>query len=219
MTKWSILIATLARRGDALGQVLADLGPQLAATGDQIEVVALRNHAERPLGDVRQSLVDDARGEYISFVDDDDRLPDYYVSRVLPLLDGVDYIGWRMQCYEHGRPLNPTFHSLQYSRWFETPDAYYRDISHLNPVRRELAADFRCERPPEDVDWVIRMRGRLTTEHFIDDVMYHYYQSAADSSWRAGREPVWGGDTDLLTTPLVHRFDHIPGFRWHPGST
>lgn len=215
--RWSILIATLARRGDALRQVLGDLTPQLAEAAGQVELVILRNHAERPLGHTRQMLVEEARGEYITFVDDDDRLPDYYVSEILPRLDGVDYVGWQMQAYNYGQPMLPTFHSLKYTEWWESTVGYFRDISHLNPVRKELAADFRCDRPPEDVDWVVRMRGRLKTEHYIDRVMYHYFVNQ-DSSWRAGAEPIWNGYDDRFNGSM-HWANDVPYLRWHPEST
>jgi hypothetical protein len=216
--RWSILVATLARRGDHLRQLLSDLIPQLAGS-DEVEVVALRNHGERKLGDIRQSLVESARGEYLSFVDDDDRLPEYYVSEVLSRLDGVDYVGWQMQAYVNGNPLKPTYHSLAYDGWFETPDAYYRDTSHLNPVRTALArrCDFRATEPPEDVAWSDQLRGLVVTQHYVDRVMYHYY-ATMDSTWRPGHE-YWDGVSDPLDDYTYHWANDIPQFRWHPEST
>jgi hypothetical protein len=209
--KWSILIATLARREDKLNLLLSDLGPQIDG---QVEIVAYRNHGEHPLGHIRQSLVEAAEGEYISFVDDDDRVPEYYVSEMLPLLDGVDYIGFRMQAYLNDVPYKPTFHSLRYQGWSEDADGFYRDTSHLNPVRTALArqCDFRRTDPPEDVAWADQMRALAITEHYIDRVMYHYYSSSYDSAWRPGHEQPSGLPTDL---PAVH----VPNFRWHPASS
>lgn len=211
MLKWSILVATLARRSGHLANLLDDLDPQIR---EGVEVVAYRNHGEVPLGDIRQALVEEARGEYLCFVDDDDRLPPYYVDRVLPLLDGVDYVGWRMQAHINGVPLKPTYHSLEYDRWFETPDAYFRDVSHLNPVRTALArqADFRNAEPPEDVTWSDQIRPLLATQHYAgDDPMYLYY-ATNDSTWRPGHEPAWDGQSEPFPpTP--------PWLRWHPHST
>lgn len=215
--KWSILIATLARRCERLTEgVLADLAPQLEQVeAGQIEIVALRNHGEKGLGDIRQRLVEEARGQYLCFVDDDDRLPDYYVSEVLPLLDGVDYIGWRMQAYLYGISLKPTYHTLDVDHWYETDIAYWRDVSHLNPIRSALAkqCDFRRTSPPEDVAWTDQARPLVMTQHYINRIMYHYY-ATEDSSWRGGEH--WDGQSDHIdwTTPC-----EVPGFRWHPDST
>jgi hypothetical protein len=212
--KWSILIATLARREDKLGLLLADLAPQIDKAGGQVEIVAYRNNGEHPLAHIRQSLVESAVGEYISFVDDDDRVPEYYVSEVLPLLDGVDYIGFRMQAYLDGVPYKPTFHSLRYAGWSEDADGFYRDTSHLNPVRTVLArqCDFRRTDPPEDVAWADQLRDLAITEHYIDRVMYHYYSSAHDSAWRPGHEnpSTWTN----LSRPTID----VTNFRWHQAS-
>lgn len=216
---WSILIASLARRSELLARVLADLGQQ-SAPG--MEIVVYRNHGEKPLGEIRQALVEEARGEYLCFVDDDDRLPEYYVSEILPRLDGaIDYVGWRMQAYFDGLPLKPTYHTLDSDGWWETDTAYYRDVSHLNPVRTALArrCDFRRADPPEDVSWSNQLRAVLPSEPRQvvipdDKVMYHYYANN-DSTWRPGHEPAWDGAADPITeAPPVF----LP-VRWHPLST
>lgn len=183
--KWSILIATLGQRSCKFSSLLERLLPQVESV-DGVEVVALWNNGERPLSHVRQDLVENAKGEYISFIDDDDMVPDYYVSEILPLLDGVDQIGWRMQCILNGHYLNPTFHSLKYDHWWNDAHGYYRDISHLNPMRRQLAlqVDYRKCQPPEDVSWVSQMRGLVTFEHYIDKIMYYYHANSSDSTWR-----------------------------------
>lgn len=220
---WSILIATLARRNEKLVQLLTDLGPQLQLYQPMVEVVALRNHGQLPLSCYRQALVEDARGDYLCFVDDDDHLPGYYVETILPLLDGVDYIGWRMQAYINGQQLKPTYHTLDSDGWWETDYAYYRDVSHLNPVRTALArqCDFRRGDPPEDVSWADQMRPLVHTQNLCDGdrIMYHYQHSTADSAWHPTHEPEWNGASEQFTTPVVHQFDDVPGFRWHSDST
>lgn len=187
MTTWTILIATLGRREALLRRLLDSLMPQVAAAGGAVTVEALWNNGERPLGDVRQQLADGARARYVNFVDDDDEVPPYYVEKVLPLLDGVDYIGWRMQLFEDGRECKPTYHSLRYPEWYDDNDGYYRDISHLNPVRRKmLTGTSFCGECHEDSKWADQMRGRLRTEHFIPEVMYYYRYDHSESVQHRG---------------------------------
>lgn len=221
---WSVLIATLARRGALLDRVLADLRPGVTAAAGRVEVVAYRNRGERLLGEVRQALVEEARGAYLSFVDDDDRLPEYHVEKILErLVDGwPDYVGFRMQAYLDDRPLKPTYHNLGYGGWSEDAAGYYRDTSHLNPVRTELArrCDFRKTTPPEDVAWSDQLRAvlrelgeeRIVHQRYLDDVMYRYYANSGDSAWRPGHEA-----PDAASGPLPDV--DLPHFRWHPGST
>ena len=216
MTDWTILIATLGRRQARFLRLLGQLAPQMEEAAGRADVLALWNNGERPLARVRQDLAEHAQGTYISFTDDDDEVPPYYVPRVLPLLDGVDYIGWRMQCWLDGAPLKPTFHSLRYSHWSEDRDGYYRDVSHLNPVLRSKAlayADFTRQArgdPAEDVSWSAQMRGHLHTEHFIEDVMYYYRSSSEDSTWR-GIAP----ETGRYQRPEFT----APWFAYHPASS
>jgi glycosyltransferase involved in cell wall biosynthesis len=214
VTRWSILIPTLGERGPLLARLLATLLPQVDAAGGQVRIVALWNNGERPLAHVRQDLIDHADSDYVTFIDDDDLVPDYYVSRVLPLLDGVDQVGWRMQQFWDGAELKPTFHSLRYGRWFEDARGYYRDVTHLNPVRTELArkADFRVTLPPEDSAWVDQLRPHVKTEHYIEDCMYYYHFTEAGSRWTPGsviRHHV------TYAKPVIDNAN----FTWHPGSS
>lgn len=209
---WTILIATLAQRHERLQELLAVLLPQVDSAAGRVRVVALRNNGELPLADLRQALVECATSDYLSFIDDDDLVPDFFVDEVLPLLDGVDYVGWRMQCIQDGVPLKPTFHSLRYQGWFEDGDGFYRDVSHLNPIRTEIAkkADYRLTAPPEDVAWTDQVRPHVHTEHFIERCMYEYRASSGDSMWRHG-----------TATPgnYPHTAVDSPWFTYHPWSS
>lgn len=213
MTTWTVLIATLGQRAARFERLLTQLLPQLEPHDGAVTVCALYNHGERDLGTVRQELVEHATSTYVSFVDDDDELPDYHVAEVMTRLDGVvDYVGWQLQCYVNGTTLNPTYHSLRYRRWYHDRRGYYRDVSHLNPIRRELAlrADFRRGQPPEDVSWVDQVRPHVRTESYVDKVMYRYHSSSSDSTWGGvGVERVWH------RRPIVSH----PYFSYHPGSS
>lgn len=189
MTDWTILIATLGQRQERFQRLLQFLLPQVEEASGRVNVLAYWNNGERPLAEVRQALVDDADGTFVSFVDDDDLVAATYVPRILAAMnDGIDYVGFRLQCYVDGAPLKPTYHSLKYPQWYDDERGFYRDVSHLNPVRRELAlkADFRKTTPPEDVAWADQLRGILKTENFVNDVMYQYYSSSTDTTWRPG---------------------------------
>lgn len=211
---WTILIATLGQRATRFRRLLDVLLPQLDAHGGTVRVCALYNNGERPLGHVRQALIDHAETTYVSFIDDDDLVPSYYVDEVASRLDGVvDYVGWQMQCYVDDRTLLPTYHSLRYARWHHDDRGYYRDVSHLNPIRTELAryGDFRRGDPPEDVSWVQQVRPYVQTEAYVDKVMYYYHSSSTDTTWRRGTRLRRGRNVKC-------RVDH-PYFSYHPESS
>lgn len=210
---WTLLVATLGQRADRLRRLLDGLAPQLEAAAGRAEVCALYNHGERPLGHVRQDLLTHASTPYVSFVDDDDELPEYHVAEVLARLDGdVDYVGWRMQTYVDGHPLKPTFHSLRYRGWWEDDAGYYRDVSHLNPIRTDVArrGDFRRGEPPEDVSWADQVRPHVRTEAYVDRVMYHYRSTSTDTTWRG---------TGIARAPYDRPVLSYPHFSYHPASS
>lgn len=221
MIKWEILIATLCSRTESLARLLGVLMPQVDEVGrGDVHVTAYRNQGERPLADIRQALIDFSQAEYVSFIDDDDLPADDYVETILPLLDGVDTINWRMQVYIDGQAQKPTFHGLAFGGWYENVDGYYRDVSHLNPMRAELTrrCDFTKRLPPEDYGWVEQIRELVKTEHVIPytKVMYHYYHSStAGSMWVPGvaAKRYLGG-----ILPACPKIDS-PNFFVHPRST
>lgn len=207
--KWSILVCTIGQRDQRFKRLWAELKPQLA--GKEVEVLAYWNNGEKPLSGIRQSLVEESRGEYISFIDDDDLIPKDYVDVIYPLLDGVDYIGFQLQLYHNGETMKPTFHSLEYDRWHEDDQGYYRNISHLNPIKRSLVLEtpFVTESgQPEDADWAQRIAPRVKTQHYVDKVMYFYHHNTEDSFWR-GDLPI-----GAYQRPRIRHQQ----FRWHPNS-
>lgn len=210
---WTILIPTIGRRGDMFTRLMEGLLPQTEPYFGRVSVLALWNNGELPLPQIRDKMMDTALSEYTSFVDDDDELPPYYVEQVVPLLDGVDYVGWRMQMWDRGRKLPPTYHSLNYGGWGGIPDTcFYRDVSHLNPVRRQLAlAHARFSTPGkwtyEDTNWADMLRGHLRTEHCVPEeyCMYMYHRTG-DASWMGFTPPAPG----LFTRPAIEH----PNFTW-----
>lgn len=209
--KLSILIATLGQREERFKALLDTLLPQADNFKGQIEVIAYWNNFERPLAEIRQELLDEAQGEYVCFIDDDDSVPEYYCKEIVRLLDGVDYIGWRMQLWHNGEKMKPTFHSLRYKNWSEDDKGWYRNISHLNPIKRELsilAGFIDKEDAPEDYDWVKRVEKYVNTEHYIPKIMYNYHHTTEDSYWAGGKPE------RSYTRPKVDN----KNFKWHSKS-
>lgn len=129
-----------------------------------------------------------ATGEYVAFIDDDDEITSRYLPEVLMALeehrpDVVGMIGllrwqrsrWRLT--EHR-----FYHSIQYSKWFETGPMmtreYFRPPNHLNPMRRELAQQvpFMDTNFGEDKDFSMRLQksGLLRKEVMIGQPIYQY---------------------------------------------
>lgn len=171
-----LLCLTMLSRGEFLRRLILCLAPQMAGRSDVF--LRIKNcDPSLTLGENRDQMLKSATGDYVAFVDDDDLVSDDYISSIMPLLDGVDQIGFELQCYIDGKPLDKvTHHTLRAGGWYEDEKGYWRDISHVNPMRRELVLLEPFEGGHgEDQRWADRLRGKVKTEHHIPRVLYHYY--------------------------------------------
>lgn len=191
--RWSILVLTQPSRAEFLQRLMACLKPQIDA---HLEVELFIRYFDNALslGDNRQRMAEAAEGEYQCIVDDDDLVAPDYVARILPLLDGVDQISFRLQQFTNGARHIPTYISLRHGRWYNTDTAEYRDIMQVCPLRRELSLAVPREGGPgEDARWAAHLRnmGIVKTEHVIDEVMYFYYlrTGKTDSPGTIGAPP------------------------------
>lgn len=211
--KLSILIATQGRRCTQFKTLLKELMKQIKENGNQAEVIAYWNNGEHSIGHIRQALLEEAMGEYVCFIDDDDMIPEYYIKEILGAL-GKDYVGFRVQHFSDGVESKPVIHSLRYRVWDEDEEGFYRGVTHLNPLRREIALKGSFDVPNlgagEDAAWARAVAYLPSDENFIDKVMYHYTHVTTDTSF---------GNTFTLPAGGYKRAKlHYKGFRYHPDS-
>jgi hypothetical protein len=186
--KWHILIATERTRSEFLSQLLSLLEPQICALGlrksDQVDVMIHEDETGKlygnpaQIGEIREYMRQKSSADYISFVDSDDLVSPNYISTILPLLTR-DYVGFQLQGYWNFEPMPLSIHSLEYLElgWYQNDKGFYRDISHVNPMRRDLALAAPMEGGyEEDVRWArkIRALGKVKTQHFVAEPLYHY---------------------------------------------
>lgn len=175
---WTIMVLTMPTRKQYLRRLLDALEPQIENHPD-VEIMIRMCDPMLTLGENREIMRQQATGMYQNFCDDDDLPSCEYVKTILPLLDGVDIVGFECALYVDGE-LDPhrDFHTITAGSWYNTPSCFYRDISHLSPIRRELALLAPMEGGHgEDGRWADRMRalGVLKTEHYIADKIMYYY--------------------------------------------
>ena len=141
---------------------------------------------DRPgiVGTKRQRLLEKSRGEFVCYIDDDDRVHERYVARILEALRSTpeaDCVKLTGILTANGQ--NPTAfeNSLQHATWYTGKLAgrtcYFRCPNHLNPVKRELAlkTGFGAIRYGEDADYSLRLRPLLQKEADTGpDPLYFY---------------------------------------------
>lgn len=216
---WAILVPTLGERRQLFERLMGTLLPQTDAYRDRVRVIGRFNNGTPSLAAIRQALVVGAGTDYVSFVDDDDLVSGDYVSSVMGALGArPDYVGFQVQCYSDGRPTGIADHSLKHRGWTNEPRRYFRDISHINPIRASIAAtaDFRRARigAAEDRAWVEQLRrgGKLKTEIYLPKIVYHYLYS---TSRKPGEGSRWRDPVRTIDRTVTKRsaIEH-PNFSW-----
>lgn len=211
---WTILVPTLGQREHLFMRLLGVLLPQLDAHEGRVRVLAWRNNGQPSISEIRDTLLETAESDYVSFIDDDDLVPEYYVAEVVnALATRPDHVGFRLEYSTDDQHREIVDHSLRWGGWGRTHDGQlFRDVTHIDPIRRDLAvrSRFAVRRGrAEDRVWVKRVRQHLATEVYIDKIMYHYLWREDITAWRK---------PDLIV-PVYGRpeIDH-PYFAWHERS-
>lgn len=171
--KLSILIPTIPRHSKPFAELLEILSPQLT---DEVEVI-LDCDIVSNIGIKRNNLLAQAIGEYIVFIDSDDKISDDYVAKILSATStSPDCIGIS-GIITINRQTHQKWHiSKEYGSWYTEGEIYYRTPNHISPVRRELAlqAGFPEIDNGEDRVYSERLLGLLMSEVVVEGEIYHY---------------------------------------------
>ncbi len=173
----SILICSLESRNHLLQELLDTLNKQILP---DVEILTNIDNRQKSTGKKRQELLNLSQGEYVVFIDDDDSVPDYYISKLLTALEsnpdcvsicgtmttnGAKEIGWRLSkdyenitITENGKPF------------------YLRKTNHITAVKRNIATlvGFPDKSNAEDKYYSDGINQYLKTESIIKQPMYHY---------------------------------------------
>lgn len=143
----------------------------------EVEILTLIDNKTIMLGTKRNNLIEIAKGDYVVFVDDDDRVSPQYISRLLTATAShADVITFQVMVSLNGEPPKPCYYSKNYKADYNTPNSYHRLPNHIMAVRRELAllVPFKPVLYGEDSDYSKRLRPMLKTQHEIKYPLYYY---------------------------------------------
>jgi hypothetical protein len=176
----SILIATTIDRREMFKKLYYELFVQ---TKDlPVEIKFEEDNYEISVGAKRQKLLLRAQGDYIAYFDSDDWPFEFYVSEILKALEKKpDCVGLLIHMTTNGKKPQVCCHSLKYKEWKERVDGYdyVRNVTHFNPVRRDLALQvgFNNIRFGEDRVYSDALTKLCKTEVFINKKLFHYRYS------------------------------------------
>lgn len=176
--KLSILICTMPERRAMLDALIITLNKQINRSLVDIDA---NGSVDLSIGQKRNELLDNARGEYVCFIDDDDEVASDYIPTILESLSSSpDCLSLRGVMTWDGQNPELFEHSIKYDKWITTINSikYERYPNHLNVIKSSIAKEFKFPEINfgEDHDWAkqIHESGLLKHEVYIDKVLYNY---------------------------------------------
>lgn len=205
---WSVLICSIPERYHTVQPLLLSLlEHQHMARMPDVELLMLLDNRRRSVGAKRNALLAAARGEYISFVDDDDEVARDYVQKLYRAIcqtrktdipADVVCFGQRCTLQPHG-----VIHECTYSlaHWKDRAPEARRQLApsdkpntlnwsgppaHTMVWRRAILEGIRFPEKQfgEDVEWVDQCCAKAKTELQIPGVLYFYNFDQARSMTR-----------------------------------
>ena len=191
---WSILICTLESRKELFDKLHSHLLKQINDNNfKDVEILYFSDNKDYPVGIKRNTLIDQANGDYVSFIDDDDEVSDNYVKLIHDAIQDreVDCVGIKGLLVSEILGTKEFIHSLKYTSYFEDWNYYYRPPNHLNPIKKEKIQDIRFPYTNcgEDTNWAMQVCGSgvLKEETFINEILYYYNFEYATSETQTRR--------------------------------
>lgn len=184
----SICICSLYRRAHLLHPLVTELVKQIREINaeNKVEIITRVDHGKIPTGIKRNELYNEAKGIYVSSVDDDDEVFPYYVKEIIKAAETLPdaiamnglmtWDGMRKQRWWISKDLPYTAHSDGLGNV-----AYLRFHNHLSPIKKSIAIKYPF--PPkfmeEDYAFALALHssGDIKTEVVIGTPWNEFWQT------------------------------------------
>lgn len=175
----TVIVPSIPSRMESLYGVLNDLFKQ--ADGKPVEIVCLLDNRKSNLSEKRNQAIKNAKGRFISFVDDDDKIEPDYVDQILeaiktnPKADCVVF-----DVLVHGYTPEPKLcaYGIEYEQG-ENETSYLRKPNHVMAYRTEISRKHEYRKDlsaiSEDTEWAERASKDIQSQARISKTLYHYF--------------------------------------------
>jgi glycosyltransferase involved in cell wall biosynthesis len=207
----SIGILGLTSRDEMRSKLVGELNSQISSLPNinSVEVIVNVDDGSKTTGAKRQEVVDQAKGEYICFIDDDDWVDPNYLNEIfLALASKPDCVTFKGLITTDGKNPEEFNFSLDYPQNIWEQDAkgvHMRCPSTFCPIKSSIAKQFKYKDIycAEDRIWAIEIWPLLGTEVHIDKHLY--FNRSTSGGTEAQKE-----DKIKQSRPIVD------SFRWTP---
>lgn len=183
MTLLTIAVPTIPGRESLLSRCLWSITEQMT---DEVQCLVIPGPGL--LGDKVNLAAQQAQGEYMTVVDDDDYLDGAYVASVLPLLrEGFDYVGLRILQW-----IDDRFHGI--TETAGDVERMNRQTNHHGPSPKGITKRSLWLSEPMRNDyfadrwWMQAMARKITTHAFVPRALYIYDHHSTPNGWGASRD-------------------------------
>lgn len=182
--KLSILIPTVPNRYNKQFQNIIDVLNKQIGDRRDVEVIGLFDNKMISLGEKRNYLLSMANGEYLTFIDDDDKITDDYLYEIMNCLyinPNVDCIVYNILCHlVDTNSKRFCRYGIEYKYWTSNDGSEWTGLpAHTMIYKSSIAKNYKYLHinTGEDTDWVKRASCMIIKQIRIDKVLYHYYSN------------------------------------------
>lgn len=172
--KLSILICSVNNRvNNFLQNIYKQINDQYLK---DVEVLCIIDNRTQTIWEKRNNLIGMAKWEYITFVDDDDKISTSYIKVLLEWIEtGKDVICFDAEISINGWIYKKVDYDINNAHTFKN-DIYYRLPNHLMCWKREIANKVKYEDISfwEDTKWANDMIQLVHSQHKIRNTLYYY---------------------------------------------
>lgn len=180
--KLSILIPTVHNRRNTflpriLDQVYSQYDKLTPEKQKEVEILVLMDNKTIMLGEKRNMMVEQAQGEYVVFIDDDDRIAGNYIDSILSATsEDKDVITFKVEVSLNNNTPKICHYSKSYERDYNDADNYYRLPNHICAVKKNIAEMvlFPSIAYGEDAGYSKKLKSLLKSEVKINEILYYY---------------------------------------------
>lgn len=143
-----------------------------------IGIEVLFDDGNDSIGSKRQRMIEQAKGQYVVFIDADDEVSEHYLEEITTAIkqkpDAIGFKGWMTT----NGVKRQDFWISKTLPYVSTKEYHFRHTNHLCPVKRSiaLAIGYKDMSFGEDYRYAVELKasGLIRTEVFIDSYLYHY---------------------------------------------